>query len=261
MQDVRDSDAYNIRRMRSTGQPIASRVHHIYVPTAPGPPRMLASMADQRPPHLPYSESEERWHVVTHSVGLVASGLSIPWLLWQAVSRADGWSLAGAIAFSAAALLMFATSVAYHLSVHPEARQRWRLLDHAAIFLLIAGTYTPFAAGALGGAWGFGLLAAVWSVAIAGIVAKVLFGFRYPRLSTLLYVLLGWIGVVASKPLFEALDADTVRWVVAGGLCYTLGVPFYLWKSRRYTHALWHTFVLAGVACHFMAVLSLVDAA
>ncbi len=221
--------------------------------------RMLIRMPLGRAPHLPYSATEERWHVATHAVGLAATGLSIPWLLWRAASYADGWGLAGAVTFSLSALLMFATSVTYHRSASAEARQRWRLMDHAAIFLLIAGTYTPFAAGALGGTWGFGLLIAVWSIAVGGIIAKVLLGFRYPRLSTLLYVLLGWVGIVAIKPLYAALDADTLAWLVAGGLCYTVGVPFYVWKSRRYTHALWHGFVVAGVGCHFMAVLSLLD--
>lgn len=220
----------------------------------------LPVMARSRPPHLPYTPTEERWHVATHLAGLVAALASMPWLLVQAAASSGGWHLAGAIAFSLSALLMFATSVTYHRSVEAEARQRWRLIDHAAIFLLIAGTYTPFAAGALGGRWGFALLIAVWGLAIGGIIAKVLLGFRYPRLSTLLYVLLGWIGVIAIEPLYDALAADTLAWVLAGGLCYTAGVTFYIWKSRRYTHALWHGCVLAGVACHFMAVLSLLGA-
>lgn len=220
---------------------------------------MLTGMATPRPAHLPYTPAEERWHVASHAAGLAATALSIPWLLWQAASHTGGWRLAGAVTFSVSALLMFATSVTYHRSRSAEARQRWRLLDHAAIFLLIAGTYTPFAAGALGGPMGFALLAVVWTIAVAGIVAKVLLGFRYPRLSTLLYVLLGWVGIVVIEPLYAALDAATLSWVLAGGLCYTLGVPFYVWKSRRYTHAIWHGFVLAGVACHFMAVLGLLE--
>jgi hemolysin III len=217
---------------------------------------MLSSMANAPHTPLPYTAAEERWHSLTHVVGLVATAASIPWLLWKAASVESPWRLAGAITFSVAALLMFATSVIYHRSTEPEARQRWRLLDHAAIFLLIAGTYTPFAAGVLGGTAGFALLAVVWAIALGGILAKVLLRFRYPRLSTALYLLLGWVGVAAIKPLWNALDADTLAWIAAGGLCYTLGVPFYVWKSRPYMHVLWHVFVVAGVACHFVAVMT-----
>jgi hemolysin III len=207
---------------------------------------MLAGMHSAKPLPLPYTAAEERWHSGTHLLGLIATAASIPWLLWRAAGVESGWRLAGAITFSVAALLMFAASVVYHRSSQPEARQRWRLVDHSMIFLLIAGTYTPFAA----------LLAAVWAIALGGIAAKLVLRFRYPRLSTALYLLLGWVGVAAIKPLWNALDTDTLAWIAAGGLCYTLGVPFYVWKSRRYTHALWHLFVLAGVACHFVAVMT-----
>jgi len=217
---------------------------------------MLIAMNPPERLPLPYTPSEERWHSGTHLVGLLATAASIPWLLWRAAGTESGWRLAGAITFSVAALLMFAASVVYHRSTRPEARQRWRLVDHSMIFLLIAGTYTPFAAGVLGGTAGFALLVAVWVIALGGIVAKLVLRFRYPRLSTALYLLLGWVGIAAIKPLWNALDADTLAWIAAGGLCYTLGVPFYVWKSRRYTHALWHVFVLAGVACHFVAVMT-----
>jgi hemolysin III len=217
---------------------------------------MLAGMNAAKPLPLPYTATEERWHSGTHLVGLVATAASIPWLLLRAAGAESGWRLAGAITFSVAALLMFAASVIYHRSTQSEARQRWRLVDHSMIFLLIAGTYTPFAAGVLGGTAGFALLAAVWAIALGGIVAKLVLRFRYPRLSTALYLLLGWVGIAAIKPLWNALDGDTLAWIAAGGLCYTLGVPFYVWKSRRYTHAVWHLFVLAGVACHFAAVMT-----
>jgi hemolysin III len=217
---------------------------------------MLAPMPDSGASPAPYTAAEERWHSLTHLIGLVATAASIPWLLWKAAGVESGWRLAGAITFSVAALLMFAASVIYHRSTAPEARQRWRLLDHAAIFLLIAGTYTPFAAGVLGGTAGFALLIAVWAIALGGIIAKVVLRFRYPRLSTALYLLLGWVGIVAIKPLWNVLDADTLAWIAAGGLCYTAGVPFYAWKSRRYTHVVWHAFVVAGVACHFVAVMT-----
>jgi hemolysin III len=213
-------------------------------------------MPDSRASPAPYTAAEERWHSLTHLIGLLATAASIPWLLWKAAGVESGWRLAGAITFSVTALLMFAASVIYHRSTAPEARQRWRLLDHAAIFLLIAGTYTPFAAGVVGGTAGFALLIAVWVIALGGIIAKVLLRFRFPRLSTALYLLLGWVGIVAIKPLWAALDADTLAWIAAGGLCYTFGVPFYAWKSRRYTHVVWHAFVVAGVACHFVAVMT-----
>jgi hemolysin III len=213
-------------------------------------------MPDSRASPAPYTAAEERWHSLTHLIGLLATAASIPWLLWKAAGVESGWRLAGAITFSVTALLMFAASVIYHRSTAPEARQRWRLLDHAAIFLLIAGTYTPFAAGVVGGTAGFALLIAVWAIALGGIIAKVLLRFRFPRLSTALYLLLGWVGIVAIKPLWAALDADTLAWIAAGGLCYTFGVPFYAWKSRRYTHVVWHAFVVAGVACHFVAVMT-----
>ena len=209
----------------------------------------------------PYSAREERWHIATHGVGLVGAAVAIPWLLLVGARESGGWRLAGAIVFSAAALLMFAASILYHRSSGAEARQRWRTLDHAAIFLLIAGTYTPFAAGAIGGRWGFGLLIVIWAIAVFGIIAKVVLGFRFPRLSTLLYLAMGWAGIVAIKPMMAAVSAPVMAWIAAGGLLYTLGVPFYVWKKRPYTHAVWHFFVVGGVACHFVAVLLLLRGA
>jgi hemolysin III len=121
---------------------------------------------------------------------------------------------------------------------------------------MIAGTYTPFALGVLGGAWGWTLFGLVWGLALVGILAKTTLGFRFHVSSVLLYLGMGWLGVIAARPLMQALTTQELAWIVAGGLAYTAGVPFYLWKKRRYTHAIWHLFVLAGVACHFVAVLS-----
>jgi hemolysin III len=154
------------------------------------------------------------------------------------------------------ALLLFTTSVMYHSSTSPRLRPRLRLLDHSAIYVLIAGTYTPFALGVLGGTWGWTLFGLVWGLAAAGIIAKTMLGFRFPAASTLLYLAMGWIGVVVAKPLMATLTQHELTWIVAGGLAYTFGVPFYALKGRPYMHAVWHVFVLAGVACHFVAVLS-----
>jgi hemolysin III len=132
----------------------------------------------------------------------------------------------------------------------------FRVLDHAAIYLLIAGTYTPFALGPLRGPWGWSLLGTIWGLALLGIVTKAAAGFRYPHVSTGLYVAMGWLGIIAAGPILARIPLAGVAWLVAGGLCYTGGVAFYLTDTRlRYGHAVWHLFVLAGSACHFVAVL------
>ena len=205
----------------------------------------------------PYSRPEELAHALTAGLGIVACAVAIPWLAWAAAG--DALRLAGAMVFGTTALAMFTTSVIYHWERSPERKQTLRKLDHSAIYLLIAGTYTPFTLVAMQGAWGWSLFGVVWTLAVLGIVAKTTIGFRYPRLSTALYLGMGWLIVVAIKPLRESLTASEVAWIAAGGLMYTGGVPFYIWKKRRYTHAVWHLFVLGGVACHFVAVLSLVS--
>jgi hemolysin III len=204
-----------------------------------------------------YTRPEEIAHVATHVFGMAASVVAIVVLAVVAASNDAGpWRTVGGVIFGSSALLLFTTSVLYHSAASPRLKPRLRLLDHSAIFLLIAGTYTPFALGVLRGAWGWTLFGLVWGLAIFGIVAKVVLGFRFHLSSTLLYLAMGWIGVIAARPLIASLTPTEVAWIVAGGLIYTAGVPFYLWKSRRYSHAVWHLFVLGGVACHFVAVLS-----
>jgi hemolysin III len=208
--------------------------------------------------NAPYSRPEELAHTLTAGLGIVACAIAIPWLAWAAAG--DALRLAGAMVFGVTAFAMFATSVIYHWESHPERKQWLRKLDHSAIYLLIAGTYTPFTLVAMQGAWGWSLFGVVWTLAVLGVVAKTTVGFRYPRLSTALYLGMGWLIVVAIQPLRESLTTSEIAWIAAGGLLYTGGVPFYIWKSKRYTHAVWHLFVLGGVACHFAAVLSLVSA-
>jgi hemolysin III len=204
-----------------------------------------------------YSRHEEIAHVATHALGIVASMVAIVWLLVAATSNgASAWRATGGVIFGASALLLFTTSVLYHGSTSPQLKPRLRLLDHSAIYVLIAGTYTPIALGVLGGTWGWTLFGVVWAIALLGIVAKTVLGFRFQVSSTVLYLAMGWIGVVLAKPLMASLTPHELTWIVAGGLAYTLGVPFYAWKGRPYMHAVWHLFVLAGVTCHFVAVLS-----
>jgi hemolysin III len=205
----------------------------------------------------PYSRPEELAHSLTAGLGIVACTVAIPWLVWA--SFGDPLRLGTALVFGVSALAMFVTSVIYHWARNPDLKLRLRRLDHSAIYLLIAGTYTPFTLVAMERVWGWSLFGVAWALAVFGIVAKNTVGFRYPRLSVALYLGMGWIAMIAIKPLIEGLSAAELAWMMAGGLLYTAGVPFYMWKSRRYTHAVWHLFVLGGVACHFAAVLSVVS--
>ncbi|HUQ12258.1 MAG TPA: hemolysin III family protein [Steroidobacteraceae bacterium] len=206
----------------------------------------------------PYTRPEELAHSLTAALGIVACMIAIPVLVF--VSVPDPWRLVTGLVFGVSALAMFATSVVYHWASRPELKVVLRKLDHAAIYLLIAGTYTPFALVAITGAWGWALFGIAWALAVFGIVAKFTIGFRYPKLSLALYLGMGWMSLVAIKPMIESLTFSQLMWILAGGVLYTAGTPFYAWKSRRYTHAIWHLFVLGGVACHFVAVLSVVRA-
>jgi hemolysin III len=204
----------------------------------------------------PYSRPEEIAHSLTAGLGIIACAVAIPVLVL--VSVPDPWRLVTGLIFGFSALAMFVTSVIYHWASRPELKLVLRKLDHSAIYLLIAGTYTPFALVAIDGAWGWTLFGVTWFLALFGIIAKFTIGFRFPRLSLALYLGMGWMAVVAIKPMMDALTGAQLGWILAGGLLYTAGTPFYAWKSRRYTHAVWHLFVLGGVACHFVAVLSVV---
>lgn len=215
----------------------------------------MPAILDARPP---YSLREELAHSLTAGLGILACAVAIPLLVM--VSLPDPWRLASGLVFGFTALAMFVTSVVYHAARDPQRKQALRKLDHSAIYLLIAGTYTPITLVALEGAWGWTLFGVIWTLALLGIAAKLTVGFRFPRSSVALYVGMGWLAVVAVKPMWDAMSATQLAWVLAGGISYTAGVPFYVWKSRRYTHAVWHLFVLGGVACHFAAVLSLVRA-
>jgi hemolysin III len=207
-----------------------------------------------------YTPPEELANRAIHALGIIASLIAMPWLYVAGRDSGDPWRLAGGVIFGLSALLMFTTSVLYHSATLPHVRRRLRRLDHCAIYVLIAGTYTPIALGVLKENWGWTLAIVVWCLALAGIVFKLTpLGFRFHRTSTLLYLGMGWLAVIAAKPIMEGLTRAEQGWLLAGGLCYTGGVAFYVLKSRRYAHAVWHVFVLAGVSCHFMAVLSMLS--
>jgi hemolysin III len=168
----------------------------------------------------------------------------------------SGPGRAAVAVFGGCLALTFGVSALYHrLSWRPRARRLMRRLDHAAIYLLIAGTYTPFALGVLRGTWGWSLLIAVWTLAAVGIVLKSTRGFRYAWASTAVYLAMGWLIVIAMRPLVAHIGFGGIAWLLAGGLAYTGGVIFFAWDRLRYGHMIWHLFVLAGSICHFVAVL------
>jgi hemolysin III len=201
------------------------------------------------------SLGEEIANAVTHGVGLVASILAIPILLGAAAAGGDTGLFVATAIFAATLVLLYATSTLYHALPPSRAKRICRVLDHSAIYLLIAGTYTPFAVGILRGGWGWGLLGVIWVLAVLGILFKAFGGLRFPRLSTFLYLGMGWLAVLVLRPLAAALPWTGLAWIVGGGLLYTAGVVFYVWERPRYSHMIWHLFVLGGSVCHFVAVL------
>jgi hemolysin III len=207
------------------------------------------------PSHRPQSRHEELANVLTHGSGLAASLLGFPLLLLVATRSGDLLQIIGCAVFAVTLVLLYAASTVYHALPASPAKHTLRLLDHIAIYLLIAGTYTPFALGVLRGTWGWTLFGLIWTLAALGILSKIWLGHRYPRLSTLMYLGMGWLAVIAIRPLTAALPTGGLAWLVAGGLCYTAGVVFYVQDWRRYRHTIWHLFVLTGSACHYAAVL------
>ena len=202
------------------------------------------------------SLGEEIANSVTHGAGLLASIAVVPVLVLTAVGRRDPWQIVGGAVFGATLVLLYLASTLYHALPAGRAKAVLRVVDHAAIYLLIAGTYTPFTLGALRGPWGWALLGTIWGLALLGIAAKCTLGFRFPRLSTLLYLAMGWLVLIGLQPLVARVAPAGIAWLVAGGLCYTGGVVFYAMDGRlRYSHALWHVFVMAGSVCHVLAVL------
>lgn len=190
----------------------------------------------------------------THGLGAVAALAGGAVLITLAALHGDRWQLAAAIVFGASLLALYVASALYHSAKHPLAKRRLKVFDHCAIYVLIAGTYTPFTLIGLRGPWGWGLFSAIWALALAGVVFKLFYTGRFKRLSTAIYLAMGWLVIVAIKPLLESLDRWTLGWLVAGGLFYTLGTFFYHRDSIRYSHAIWHLFVIAGSVCHYIAV-------
>jgi hemolysin III len=200
------------------------------------------------------SLGEEIANSVSHGAGLVAAIAATPLLLRHAAQRGGGYFLVGTSVFGATIMLLYLASTLYHALPQGKAKRVFQVIDHGAIFLLIAGTYTPFSLGVLRGAWGWTLLALVWALAVIGVILKAVRGVRYPTLSLLMYLGMGWLGIVAIRPLWLGVPLSGLVWLLLGGVAYTVGAAFFTADRLGYCHLVWHIFVLAGTSCHFIAV-------
>ena len=205
--------------------------------------------------HVPrQSVGEEIANSVSHGFGFLAVLAVTPFLVRSAIPHGAA-SIVGVSIFAATMAVLYFASTLYHALPNSRGKRVLRVIDHGAIFLLIAGTYTPFTLGILRGAWGWALFGTVWGLALAGVIFKVLGGVRYPTFSAAIYLAMGWLVVVAIQPLLERMPQAGLFWLLAGGVAYTGGVLFYVKKRVRYGHLLWHCCVLIGTTCHFFAVI------
>ena len=197
---------------------------------------------------------EEIANAVTHGLGLLASLVGLPILVLAAAARGERIANIGASVFGATLIALYAASTLYHAIPHPTLKQKLRVVDHAAIYCLIAGTYTPFTLGVLHGTWGWSLFGIVWTLAAIGVLFKLKFGARFQRASTAMYIAMGWVIIIALKPLLQSVPTAGLALLGAGGLLYTGGCAFYL-ARKSWSHPVWHLFVMGGSACHYFAVL------
>ena len=201
------------------------------------------------------SEREELANVLSHAVGFVlAAFVGLPILIATSLRNGSRWQLVGGLVFGLSLMLVYACSTLYHLLPMGRAKAYCRLLDHAAIFVLIAGTYTPFALGPLRGPWGWSIFAVAWTLAALGVRLKFHIGFRQESLCTLIYLFMGWMVLAIIQPLITQIGTTGFLWLLAGGLSYSFGVIFFVWQRLHYSHFYWHGFVLIGSFCHFVAV-------
>ena len=207
------------------------------------------------PEERPQSLGEEIANGVSHGLGLLAALAAFPVLVMAAHQRGDVTGIVGAGVFATTMVLLYLTSTLFHALPECRAKRVFQILDHSAIYLLIAGTYTPFTLGVLRGAVGWTLFGLVWSLAVAGTVLKALGGIRYTTASTWVYLAMGWLILIAADAAWALVPKWGLFWLLAGGIAYTVGTVFFMAERIRYFHFVWHLFVLAGTACHFIAVL------
>lgn len=203
---------------------------------------------------LDYSHREEVANVITHGLGVLLSIVALWLMVVYAVRDFDATRVISVSIFGGTLILLYLMSTLYHSFRDPELKQLFRILDHSSIYLLIAGSYTPFTLVYLEGTWAWVIMSITWTFAVSGVVFKIFFIKRFHLLSTALYVAMGWTVLIAIKPLIESTPTGAMVWLTVGGLLYTGGVVFYLWNKLPYNHAIWHLFVMGGSASHFCAV-------
>jgi len=200
-----------------------------------------------------YTLAEEIANVVSHGLGVILSIAGLSWMLFLTLGGSDPWRIAASIVYGASLILLFTASTVYH-SMHSHAhRHVFEMLDRCAIYLLIAGSYTPFLLVSMRDSTGWLLFGAIWILATAGIITQFYFRNRFPKLQLASYVVMGWLVLLVLPKIYAAIGPSAFAWLLAGGLCYTVGVAFYV-RSQHFSHAIWHLFVLAGGICHFLSI-------
>jgi hemolysin III len=206
-------------------------------------------------PRRDQSRGEEIANSVSHALGLIAALVGTPLMIMHAVDEQEARHIVGVSIYTATLLLLYLGSTIYHALPRGRAKDALQLIEHSAIYLLIAGTYTPFTLGVLHGPWGWSLLSVIWALALLGVVFKLSGWLSHPIISTGIYLLMGWLVVVAINPMYLRMPATGLALLAAGGVAYTIGVAFFVTDYRvRYGHAIWHLFVIAGSACHYFAI-------
>lgn len=203
----------------------------------------------------PYTTGEEISHSVTHGIGTALSIAGLVISLVMAAGTGDAVKIVSFAIFGSSMIILYTASTLYHAFTHKKAKNVFRYMDHIAIFILIAGTYTPIALILLKGAWGWTLFSTAWGLAIAGTVYQIAFLNRFKWVSISIYLAMGWLVIIAIEPLMAVMPFGLFMWILAGGLCYTLGSVFYLIDSIKFFHFIWHFFVIAGTVCHFFGLI------
>jgi len=205
--------------------------------------------------HPEYSLAEEVFHSLSHGVGVVLSIAGLSWMLYISIEAADPWRITASVVYGLTLIALFLSSTVYHAMFASRYRPFFKLLDHCAIYLLIAGTYTPFLLVAMRTPTGWWMFGAIWTLATLGILTKLWFRHRFPKLGLAGYLVMGWLVVLAAPQIAAAVGPDGLVWLIAGGLSYTVGAGFYASKRLVFSHAIWHVFVLVGGLCHFLAIV------